>query len=210
MIVFNEPQGSPEWFASRAGMATASCFAEILAKARGGYGESASRRNLRTRLVLERLTGRRAPSFESGAIRLGIEREPLARMAFEIETGYSVSEVGFCRHDILEAGCSPDGLIGTDGGLEIKSPQPSAHLEALRTREVPSEYVAQVQGGMWICNRKWWRFVSFNPDFPETLQLVTVNAPRDQKYIDNLAAQVSVFMQEVKQEEAELASLSTR
>src|SRR6185369_5940490 len=154
-----------------------------------GGEEAVGRRNLRHALALERLTQRPVDSFLSFAMRQGQEREPAARLAFEIQTGRLVQQVGFCRHDSLAAGCSPDGLIGDDEGLELKSPEPHAHLACLRTERVPSQYVWQVQGGLWITGRKRWRFVSFNPDFPEELQLVIVTEPRDQAAIDRLAAE---------------------
>jgi len=202
-------QGSPQWFESRLGLATASCFADIIAEARSKNAESTSRRNLRTKLVLERMTKRRAPGFESFATRQGQEREPAARLAYEIETGETVEQVGFVRHDVLEAGCSPDGITA-DGGLEIKSPEPSAHLVVLRTGKVPAQYVAQVQGSIWICGRSHWRFASFNPDFPERLQLRIVHVPRDPTYIDRLAAEVAVFLDEVREEVAELARMEAQ
>ena len=194
MKIVSCAQGTDEWRAARAGLATASNFGDILAKSRTKGEEASSRRNLRIRLVLERITGRSAAGFESFATRQGQEREPLARQAYEVASGDLVQEIGFCRHDVLEAGSSPDGLIGADGGLEIKSPEPFAHLEALRTRRVPSVYVPQVQGNLWICERAWWRFVSFNPDFPEHLQLVVVDARRDETYIAGaVARRVAVY-----------------
>jgi hypothetical protein len=210
MRILDVPQGSDEWHAARLGLATASNFSDILAEARSKGQESASRRNYRLKLVLERLTGRKGPSFESFATRQGTEREPAARLAYEVETGDVVDQRGFVLHDVLEAGASPDGLIGDDGGLEIKSPEPSAHLQALRTARVPPEYVAQVQGNLWLCQRRWWRFVSWNPDFPEHLQLVTVHVPRDQAYIDRLASEVTVFLDEVRAELAELRAMPGR
>ncbi len=210
MKILDVVQGTEEWHAARLGLATASCFADILAQSRTKGQEATSRRNLRLKLVLERITGRKGPSFESFATRQGTAREPLARSAYEVETGEMVEQRGFIRHDILEAGCSPDGLIGTDGGLEIKSPEPFAHLQALRTARVPTEYVAQVQGCIWLSQRKWWRFCSFNPDFPERLQLVIVHVPRDAAYIDRLAAEVTVFLEEVRAEVEELRAMPGR
>lgn len=208
MIVDSSHQGSEGWFAARLALATASCFADIMATGRSG-GEAVSRRNLRIKLVLERLTGRRADGgYTSFAMKAGTEREPLARLAYEVETGETVAQVGFCRHDTLEAGCSPDGWIGDDGLLELKAPEPSAHLETLRARRVPPQYVAQVQGQLWICGRKWASFASFSPDFPERLQLVIVRVERDQPYIDRLAAEVAVFMEGVRAEAAELQGMA--
>lgn len=195
-ILIDCAQGSAEWLNARLGLATASNFHDILAPGRGS-GESSGRRNLRHRLALERLTRKSPSSFETSAIRQGKEREPLARAAFEIETGMVVREVGLLRHCTLMAGASPDGLIGEDGGLEIKSPEPAAHFDVLRTGTVPSIYTAQVQGNLWISERRWWCFVSWNPDFPPELQLRMIEVKRDEAFIDRLRTGVEVFLREV-------------
>lgn len=208
MILLDHEQGSPEWFAARAGLCTASCFADVIAQGKTRGQESIGRRNLRIRLVCERLTGRRAEGYESFAMRKGVEMEPLARQAYEVETGRLVRTVGFCRHERLEAGASSDGWCGSDGLIEAKCPQQSAHLAVIRSREIPTEYVAQVQGNLWICERRWADFISFNPDFPESLQLVIVRVERDQAYIDRLAAEVAVFMEGVRAEAAELQGMA--
>lgn len=198
MIIIDHPQGSEEWLASRSGIATASCFADVMAVIKSG--EAASRRNYRAKLVVERLTGKPVKGFVTKAMEQGTEREPLARVAYEAETGNSVSEVGLCRHDTLECGASPDGLIGDKGGLEIKCPELATHLEYLRLKTVPADYFWQVQGGLWITGREWWDFVSFNPDFPENLQLAVRRVQRDEDAIKRLSAEVARFMDEVRAE----------
>lgn len=198
MIVIDHPQGSDEWLASRSGIATASCFADVMAVIKSG--EAAGRRNYRAKLVVERLTGKPVKGFVTKAMEQGTEREPLARIAYEAETGLSVSQVGLCRHDTLECGASPDGLIGDKGGLEIKCPELATHLEYLRLTGVPVEYFWQVQGALWITGREWWDFASFNPDFPERLQLSVRRVLRDETAISRLAAEVARFMDEVRDE----------
>ncbi len=199
-------QGSPEWHAARCGIATASRFSDILATIKSG--EAAARRNYRARLVVERLTGKSVESFQTTAMRQGTEREPAARSAYEAQTGAWVSEVGFCRHDTMEAGASPDGLIGDDGGLEIKCPELATHLGYLRMAGMPPEYVAQVQGNLWITGRDWWDFVSYSPDFPEGLQLCIRRVFRDEAYIKGLELAVGLFMAEVREEESALRKLA--
>ena len=205
MIRIDCEQGSPEWLQARSGIATASCFSAILATIKSG--ESAARQNYRARLVVERLTGRCVESFKTVAMQQGIDREPLARAAYESRTGNFVDEVGFLRHDTLESGASPDGLTDEDGGLEIKCPELAAHLTYLRLQTEPPAYTAQIQGCMWITGRQWWDFVSFNPDFPAHLQLVVRRVPRDEKYIAGLALAVELFMGEVRGEEAAVRAL---
>jgi predicted phage-related endonuclease len=196
-------QGSPQWFAARAGIATASCFADVLATIKSG--EAAVRRNYRAKLVVERLTGKVVEGFQSSAMKQGTEREPLARAAYESRTGAFVDEVGFIRHDEIECGGSPDGLIDDDGLLEIKAPEIAAHLMNLRAKRIPPEYVPQVQGCLWLTGRKWADFVSFSPDFPEPMQLLIVRVERDDKYIAGLQLAISLFMDEVRTETEELS-----
>lgn len=209
MIRLDMPQGSDEWRTARVGIATASGFADILAKGRGSEKEAASRRNLRAKLVVERLTGIPVQSFTSAAMQQGTEREPIARAAYESLTGEFVDAVGFLRHDEIEAGASPDGLIGEEGGIEIKCPELTAHLEYLRLppNTCPAKYVAQVQGCIWISGRAWWKFASFNPEFPDHLQLIVRRIERDETYIAGLQLAVALFMEEVRAEEAEVRAL---
>lgn len=205
MRVIECTQGSEAWLAARAGIATASCFGDILATIKSG--EAASRRNYRARLVVEQLTGRCVSSFTTAAMRQGTEREPLARDAYMVQTGNLVQQVGFIRHDTIECGASPDGLIDEDGGLECKCPELATHLEYLRLTAEPAEYRPQIQGGMWITGRKYWDFVSFNPDFPAHLQLIVRRVMRDEKYIAGLALAVELFMGEVRKEVEEVRSM---
>jgi dihydrofolate reductase len=111
-----------------------------------------------------------------------------------------VQEVGFCLHDEYEAGASPDGLIEDDGGLEIKCPERSAHLRYLLQQAEPPEYTWQIQGGMWVTGRAWWDFASYNPDFPEHLQLIVRRIKRDDAAIKKLEDAVAAFIEEVRAE----------
>jgi len=202
MIVVNCEQGSPEWLSARVGIATASRFADVLARLKGGE-EAATRKGYRTELVVERLTGSPAPSFTSFDMKLGTEREPLGRAEYEARFGAFVTEVGFCRHDSLPAGSSPDGLIEEDGGIEIKCPNRSTHFGYLKldTFQAPSNYVAQIQGNLWITGRQWWDFVSYNPDFPPNLQLIRRRIARDNAFIAMLENEVALFLEEVDLDE---------
>lgn len=199
-------QGTDEWKAARAGIATASSFDAVMAKI--ASGEAATRRNYRVRLVVERLTGRPLEGgFTSAAIRQGHEREPDARAAYETHTKRFVSEVGLCLHDRLECAASPDGLVGDDGGVEIKCPELSAHLDYFNRKDEPPEYRPQIQGNLWITGRAWWDFVSFNPDFPEHMQLVIRRVYPNLDYQVQLAAEVDRFMCEVRAEVAKLREM---
>lgn len=204
MIVLDVEQGSPEWLAARCGLATASEFDCILAKGRG-----VTRAKYLARLAVERLRG--SPllsSYTNAAMRAGTEREPEAVAVYEHRRNVWTTKVGFCRHDSLKIGASPDRLIDDDGALEVKCPELLAHLDYmdLPPGQAPKCYEAQVQGEMWICERHWCDFVSYCPDMPERLQLVVRRVMRDQRYIDMLSAECRVFLDDVAEKHAELAA----
>ena len=205
MRIIEAEQGTEEWRLARCGVPSASKFAAIMASIK--TGEAAERRNYRADLVVERLTGKPLDYFTTAAMKQGTEREPFARMAYEAKTGNIVQEVGFCVIDGLVAGASPDGLIGDDGGLEIKCPERATHLRYLLSAGEPPEYTWQIQGGMWVTNRKWWDFVSYNPDFPDHLQLIVRRIPRDQQKIAKLSAEVAKFLGEVHDEFDRVANM---
>lgn len=191
-------QRTEEWFAARLGKVTASRVSDVIAKTKSG--PSASRENYAVELALERITGRRREGFASAAMRRGTELEPEARERYELETGNLVVEVGLIDHpSIPMSGASPDGLIDDDGTQEIKCPEAKGHLATLRARKVPPEYVPQVQWQLACTGRQWCDFVSYDPDFPEHLQLIVIRVPRDDAYIATLEAEVTVFQEEIAQ-----------
>ena len=200
-------QRSEEWFLERLGHATASKFADALSKGKNGE-ESASRRNYKLQLVTERLTGQPSEGYSNAAMEWGTEQEPYARAAYEAYSGTIVDECGFIRHSGgLKAGASPDGLVGDNGIIEIKCPNSATHVETLVSRAMPSKYISQVQGQLWITNRDWCDFVSFDPRMPGPLQLFVVRVPRDEERIELIADGIRGFLLEVSALEAQLRSL---
>jgi putative phage-type endonuclease len=187
-------QRSEEWFQARLGKVTASRVADVLAKIKSG--ESASRRNYKIQLVSERLTGEKQETYVNQAMQDGIDREFYAREKYVQQFG-EVEEVGFIQHPTLEAGASPDGLVGTDGIIEIKCPMGSTHTETLMTQDIPSKYVTQVQFQLLVTGRKWCDFVSYNPMFPEHLQVFVKRIEADPVYQKELESEVKQFLEEV-------------
>lgn len=202
-------QQDDAWRLLRLGCATGSGFADVLSKPKSGSGDSTGRRNYRVRLALELLTGQpENDGFTTRAIQQGIEREPLARARFEEQTGHLVEEVSFIRLNHMPAGCSPDGLVDDDAGLEIKCPTKAVHLEYLSlVDQPPAEYLAQVQGCMFVTGRSRWHFVSFNPDFPPELQFHHVIVQRDDLYIRRLEDELWRFTADVKATVRELEAM---
>src|SRR5690349_4316697 len=125
-------QRTPAWYAARLGHATGSGMKAILTKGRGS-AVSATREGYKIQIVAERLTG--LPDldhYESAAMRRGNEQEPFARSRYESHENVLVEEVGFVLHPTIAwAGCSPDGLVGTDGQVQIKCPSSRNHLETV-------------------------------------------------------------------------------
>lgn len=187
-------QRSEEWFQARLGKVTASRVADVLAKIK--TGESASRRNYKIQLVSERLTGEKQETYINQAMQDGIEREFYARERYVQQHG-EVEEVGFIQHPTLEAGASPDGLVGDDGLIEIKCPLGTTHTETLMTQEVPSKYIPQIQFQLLCTGRKWCDFISYNPMFPEHLQLFVKRVDADPVYQKELEVEVGKFLDEV-------------
>ncbi len=191
-------QQSAEWFAAKAGKVSASRLADVMAKIK--TGEAATRRNYKTEIVCERLTGFKTESFTTKAMTDGIEREPIARALFESRFGVIVDEVGFIDHPTIpNSGASPDGLIGSDGLLEIKCPNRATHLEYFLDGVPPAKYIPQMMWQMASTGRKWCDFASYSPDFPEHLQLFVVRLHRDDDKIREMESEVMKFLSEVEE-----------
>lgn len=189
-------QGSPEWVQARVGSLGASRIAEIITKTKSGdYGSG--RANVMAELVCERLTGKPADKYITKAMEIGTELEPAARALYFFKTGNTVTEVGLIRHPrITQSHASPDGFVEPENGLlEIKCPQPNAHLSTLLSRTIPGPYQTQMMWAMACCpERDFCDYVSYNPNFPEHLKLWWVRLKRDEERIKQLEDEVAKFM----------------
>ena len=192
-------QGTPEWHELRRGKVTASRVADILAKTK--TGASASRQNYLIELALQRTTKAIEPSYTNAAMEWGTATEPQARVAYEVNTSNFVDQVPFIDHPTIEGfGCSPDGLVGADGLLEIKCPNSATHWEYYKAKEPPKKYFIQMQAQMSVTGAKWCDFVSFDPRMPERSQILIVNVPRDPEFIVYMEAEIKIFLDEVAAE----------
>jgi putative phage-type endonuclease len=188
-------QRSAEWYAARRGSLGASDIADVLARTKTGW--STSRANVMNRLLIERLTGRTVHGHATWAMREGIEREPEARLAYMFHADVDVADAWVYPHPkIRGAHASPDGLVGDDGLVQIKCPQPPAHLDLLLGGETPPGYIMQMQWEMVCTGRTWSDFVSWQPDFPASMQLIVRRVERDEEHIAELEAQVRAFLEE--------------
>ncbi len=192
-------QGEPAWHQLRLGKVTASRVADILAQTR--TGPSASRQNYLIELALQRSTGTIEPSYTNAAMEWGTQTEPQARVAYEVETGNFVDQVAFIDHPTIAwFGCSPDGLIGDDGLIEIKCPNSATHWEYFKAKKPPQKYVTQMQTQLCVTGRKWCDFVSFDPRMPARSQLLILRVERDEAFIAEIEEKVKQFLSEVEVE----------
>lgn len=197
MPIVDVEQQTPEWLQMRTGMVTASRVADVMDFLKRG-GESAKRRNYRTEIISECLTGRAAEHYVMPAMEWGIETEPVARAAYEMRCDIESGPGGFAIHDeISRFGASPDGLIGDDGVLEIKCPTTATHVEYIVAGVTPEEYQPQMLAEMACTGRQWCDFVSFDPRLPKKLQLFVRRFPRDEQRIAAMEAEVLKFLEEV-------------
>lgn len=197
MKIIDFPQGSDEWKAARAGLVTASKMDCVLAKIK--TGEAASRRDYRSQLVAEILTGRpQDDGFMNDEMRWGVEQEPFARAAYEVMAEVLVDKVGLVLHPTIDrSAASPDGLIGADGVLEIKCPKTATHLQYLMDGAMPSKYEPQVMWQLACTGRQWADFVSFDPRLPEKMRVFKVRVPRNEKRIAELEAEALSFLKDL-------------
>jgi hypothetical protein len=158
-------QGSTEWSQARVGIPTASEFDAIITPL-GKPRTSEGRQTYLLEKVAERLLGYPRDTGSSYDMTQGSIIETIARPWYEFQYDVKVQQVGLCTTDDGRVGCSPDGLLGDDGGIEIKSPSAHVHLSYLLAGVVPPQYVAQVQGCLWVTGRAWWQFVSYSRFFP--------------------------------------------
>ena len=204
-MIHDIPQGSDAWKALRCGKVTASKVADVLARTKGGTW-GASRANYRAALVLERMTGQPQDCFQTPAMLHGIQTEPEACEGYCQHMLCTVEQVGFVDHPtIAMSGASPDRVVGDDGILEAKCPQPPAHLEILLSNRVPEKYVTQIHWQLaCMPDRKWADFISYNPAFPEAMRLFVQRVPRDDEAIAEIEREVVAFLGEVDETVAQL------
>lgn len=179
-------QGTPEWFAARLGIPTASCFDDVMANGKGG-APSKTRTTYMYKLAGERITGDPMDNYTSAHMERGKVMEDEARALYAFMTGNDPARVGFIRNGAV--GCSPDSLVGDDGLLEIKTKLAHLQIDALLSGSLPAEHVKQVQGQLWVSGRKWCDFFSYWPKMPALL----VRVQRDEEMIQSIATAVWKF-----------------
>lgn len=161
MKIYDCEQGTEEWYSIRCGVPTASCFDKIITT----KGEpSKQRQKYLYQLAGEFITGAKEECYQSQAMQRGTEMEEEARNLYKVIRDVSVDKVGFIiGNPDFEYGCSPDGLIGDSGIIEIKCPNLATHVQYLIDGHLPTEYFQQTQGQLLVTKREWVDFVSYYP-----------------------------------------------
>lgn len=188
------PQGSDIWWTVRKGIPTASGFSRIVTSK--GKPSKSMDKYIAELIADESMqcptyfTTRGRPVTK--AMTNGTDCEPEARRFYEMARECTVTEVGFCLHDSGLFGCSPDGLVGEDGGLELKCPEAKTQAEYLLKNRMPPEYVAQVHGSLIVTGRKWWDFLSYAHGLEPLLIRVEPN-----EFTEQLRSSLDVFLEKL-------------
>ena len=182
-------QGEEEWLKLRVGKVTASELSALVTpdfKIRTGEGPH----TYLCQKLAEAYRGKPLPQFSTHATEEGQMQEDEARSWYCLtHTDHKLRNVGFVEHDDGRCGVSPDALLGEDGGLEIKCPQPTNHVRYVLSGTVPKDYLAQVHMSLYVTGRAWWRFVSYRRCYPP----LVVNVPRDEEIMGKIQSALSAF-----------------
>lgn len=207
--VVDAPQRSPEWFLARAGRLTGSVAGDMLATIKSG--EAAARRDLRTRLVVERLTGQpQEDTYINAAMQWGIDREAEAFAAYTAHSGNIVRRTGFLTAEDLMVGCSLDGDVEDFAGIvELKCPKSATHLGYLKAGAVPANHMPQILHNLWVTGAQWCDFGSYDPRFPEHLRLFVCRVPRNDIEVVAYSRCAEKFLAEVDAEVLALVGCET-
>lgn len=201
MIIYKDlVQGSPEWFKARDAKMTASHATAI-----GNNGKGLETYIME--LMSDHFSSGEKEQFSNKHTERGIELEPLAKDIYEMETGNTIETVGFCEHDEF-SGCSPDGLVGEDGGVEIKSIDDKGYFKLLigGEKEISSDYIWQIQMNLLITGRKWWDFMAYNPNYKKTSFIFRIypDGKKQEQLIIGLAKGREMIKELIKKYESQL------
>lgn len=199
-------QGSPEWHQFRVGKVSASRVRDVMSKGRGD-APSATRKNYMMELLCERLTGKPggADLSRNAAVQRGVELEPLARAAYEIDTGNMVTETGCFSHSKIDGFiASPDGLVGSVGSIECKCPNTATHVATIQSGKHDPQYEWQMFAQMACADLEWVDFVTFDDRLPDELQYACFRLERDEARIRQMETEIKLFLEELAELEHEM------
>ena len=185
-------QGTDEWLQEKLGKPSASNASKIITNA----GKSSKQRTdyLYT-LVAEKITGQREESYKNSIMQMGNDREDESRKLFEMIHGVEVQQVGVVyKNEEKKFLCSPDGIINSEYGLELKNILGKTQIKYLLKNEVPSEYFSQIQFSLYVTGFDHWMFMSYSPG----LRPLIIKMERDEKFIQALEIELKLFTEELE------------
>lgn len=198
-------QGTDDWKIAKLGHISGSNISNVMTKGKGD-APSKTRQSFLDKIVAERLALLNPNldmsifegGFTSSAMEHGVKTESQARQAYEVYANAFVDKTGFWKHSTIKwIGCSPDGLA-EDGLVEIKCPNSATHVRYLYADEIPSAYYLQMQCQMWVTDREWCDFVSFDPRLAEKNRLFVKRCYRSNDTIADMELAVKAFLAEVE------------
>ncbi len=170
MKIIDCVQGSDAWHEAHIGVPSASLFNRIVTPKTAKMSTQAD--DVIAGLIAGQIFGYEKDDWLSASMRDGLNTEAEAIAWYEIDSGHAVTTVGFCMDDAGQFGCSPDGLVGEDGGLELKCPEGKQYVKYLLEEGVPWQYRPQVHGSLIVTGRAWWDFMVYVPGVPPIVRRV--------------------------------------
>ena len=190
MRIINCEQKTPEWNAARCGIPTSSSFDKLITTK--GVPSKQKEKYLYT-VAGEKVSGLKVETYQSFAMQQGIIKEEEARNYYKMLYDVEVQKVGFCVSDNGSYGCSPDGLVGKDGGLEIKCPEIHTHVGYMLKGNLLEDYFQQAQGSLFVTGRKWWDIMSYFAG----LKPVIIRVTPDKAFHKALEVELAIFTKEL-------------
>lgn len=205
MITIDAPQGSDAWHAARRGKVTASLFSVACDQLKKG-GLNSKAVTYAANLAMERVCGQTTEMYVTWPMKRGTELEPDARLAYEVETGNaSIGGNCICTTDDQLYGYSPDGFVGAAGLIEVKCLVSAQTIISVWDDGDLSDWMHQMQGGLWITDREWCDFIMYAPQLSSVgKSLFVKRVPRDEVFINTMKAQLEIFTHIVEENEAVL------
>ncbi len=185
-------QRSEQWYQARLGNPGASEFSNIITSE--GI-PSKSRIDYMYRLAAEKIRGKSDETFQSEAMVNGELKEEEAKKYFELLHNVKIKDVGMVyKNEEKLFHASPDGLIGKNQGIEIKCPTAKVHAQYLYEGKLPTKFIPQIQGSLYVCERKYWWFMSYC----DSMKPLLIRVKRDEIFIKKVAVELKVFCSELK------------
>lgn len=194
MIIHQMEQRTDEWRAIRAGKLTAS-NAQAIAACGAGL------ETLVYKTVAEKYSSGKYKNYSNESMERGNDLEDVARTLYAMERSIDIQQVGFIEYNEF-VGFSPDGLVGEDGGIEIKCHDDAVHLRFIISEKVESKYIWQIQMALLITGRAWWDYVAYNPNFAKGLIVKRISP--DKKAHEKLIEGFKIGAQKIQFIEANL------